>query len=77
MSEGASLGNWYARRRQTRLENLLRCRVELDKEDHRSDSYSTRRLIEEAQEELMDALLYLERLKEKLPHRRRSGRGAP
>ncbi len=52
-----------------RLRELLESRLLLGRDDHRWDSYSAARLVREAQEELLDAVLYLEKLSEKLEGR--------
>jgi hypothetical protein len=48
------------------VRGLLELRLLAGRKDTRWDSYSAERMIEEAQEELVDALLYLEVLKDKL-----------
>lgn len=50
--------------RHQAVRELLENRLRLD--DVRWDAYTAERMIEEAQEELADALLYLEVLKDKL-----------
>ena len=43
---------------------LLESRLSLGENDHRWDNYTPDELITEAQEELLDAVLYLEKLRE-------------
>jgi hypothetical protein len=50
-----------------RAEDVRRVLEEcIRRDDRRWDSYSAERMIEEAQEEMADAMLYLEVLKDKL-----------
>lgn len=52
--------------RARKLRRLLESRLILGQKDHRWDDYDADELIAEAQEELLDAVLYLEKLREKL-----------
>ena len=56
-----------------RILRLLDARLDLGKLDHRWDSYSADRLILEAQEELMDSLIYLEELRDRLAEEQSDG----
>jgi hypothetical protein len=48
------------------VRELLEKRLWVGRDDRRWDSYSAERMIREAQEEMADAMLYLEVLKDKL-----------
>jgi hypothetical protein len=48
------------------VREMLEKRLWAGRDDTRWDSYSAERMIEEAQQELADAMLYLEVLKDKL-----------
>ncbi len=48
------------------MRRLLEARLSLGETDHRWDSYTPNGLITEIQEELVDAILYLEKMRETL-----------
>lgn len=48
------------------VRHVLKARLRVGRSDHRWDGYTARQIIEEAQQEMLDAALYLEVLKDKL-----------
>ena len=53
-------------KRAEAVRRLLESRLSLGENDHRGDNYTPDDLIREAQEELVDTILYLEKLRETL-----------
>ena len=59
-------------KRAEAVRRLLDSRLNLGETDHRWDSYTPADLITEVQEELLDAVLYLEKLRETLSENQKS-----